>query len=95
MISSLTFDIRNKTDVYVLARQQAYVNAQQKAVDYTSALGLSVMGLVSLTDTYSAAPTVTPSNNQFMQQTTPSTPTQVNIGAITIGYSLSAVFSFC
>jgi uncharacterized protein YggE len=96
VISSLSFDIINKTDVYVLARQQAYVDAQQKTADYISAFGLSMIGLVSLTDTFSGGPTVTPSNKHFMQQqTAPSSSTDVKIGTVTISYSLSAVFSFC
>jgi hypothetical protein len=64
-------------------------------VDYTSALGLTLTTFLSLTDSFNAAPVVTPNENKFMQQTTPGSPTQVNIGAITISYSLSAVFGFC
>lgn len=61
VISGLTFDIRNKTDVYSQARALAYSNAQSKATDYTQALGLTLDNLISLVDNFGGAPVVTPS----------------------------------
>jgi uncharacterized protein YggE len=62
----LSFDIRNKTDAYQQARALALANAQQKAADYTKALGLTLADLITIIDSFSGAPVVTPSQNKFM-----------------------------
>jgi uncharacterized protein YggE len=60
-----------------------------KANDYTEALNRTLGDLVTLVDSFSSAPVVTPQPDRFMEK---ATPTQVNVGAITINYNVQATF---
>jgi hypothetical protein len=60
VISGLRFDIKNKTEIYQIARQEAFANAVEKASDYTVALSRTLGDLVTLVDSFSSAPVVTP-----------------------------------
>jgi uncharacterized protein YggE len=56
ILNGLSFDLSNKTSQFVLARANAYKNAQNKALDYTSSLQLSLGQLVTVIDSFSSAP---------------------------------------
>ncbi len=75
-----------------MAREEAFINAEDRAEDYAGALNLTLGELVTLVDSFSSAPVVTPADQkQFMSIVTP---TSVNVGSISISYSLQAIFRF-
>lgn len=59
-INGLTFDLQDKTAALGQARKQAYQDAVRRASDYTSAAGVTLGIPVTITDSYSSAPVVTP-----------------------------------
>lgn len=60
ILNGLSFDLADKTAVLAKARANAYANGQNKALDYTLALQLCLGQVVTVVDSYSAAPLTTP-----------------------------------
>lgn len=60
ILNGLSFSLSNQTSVLAQARSNAYTNAQNKALDYSVSLSLSLGQLVTVIDSYSSAPVATP-----------------------------------
>ena len=63
IINGLSFQVQDQTQELADARTKAYNNAKNKAMDYATALQLSLGQVVSVTDSYSSAPVTTPVND--------------------------------
>lgn len=96
MVNGLDFDISNKTAVYASARKLAYLNAQLKAQDYTTAAGVGIGKLLKVTDSFSSAPVVERLDQPLMSMALSnkvSTPTTVNVGTIPISYNVESIYA--
>ena len=58
-MNGLSFDLKDKTAVFEQARSKAFENAKDKALDYASALLVSLGNVVNIKDTFSQAPVAT------------------------------------
>lgn len=98
ILNGLSFQVQDQTQELADARAKAFANAKNKAMDYATALQLSLGQIVSVTDSYSNAPVTTPVNDLPMLslgQAAPSkVPTTINVGTVSISYNMQAVYSF-
>ena len=96
VINGLSFDLKDKTELFDNARKQAFGNAFEKAKDYTEALGLSLGSVLNIRDSFSRAPVVGDSirSDESLKMAGGNSATEVNVGTIEASYDMSAIFSF-
>lgn len=95
-INSLTFDLQDKTSSYTQARSLAYQDAVKRATDYTNAAGVTLQAPLTVTDSFSTAPVVTPLARESLVASAMmmEVPTTVSVGTIAISYNMAVTFSF-
>ncbi len=95
-INSLTFDLQDKTSSYTQARRLAYQDAVKRATDYTNAAGVTLQTPLTVTDSFSTAPVVTPLARETLVASAMrvAVPTTVSVGTIVIKYNVAVTFSF-
>lgn len=89
-INGLTFDVRDKTISFIIARKLAYDDAKIRANDYLSAAGVFLGSPITITDSIQTAPLVI--NGPYSYYYPPST--AVSVGKINIRYNIDVVFTF-
>lgn len=95
-INGLTFDLKDKTSSFVEARKLAFLDAAQKAKDYSNAANINLGSVLSISDSYSVAPVSVPLPQLRMAASAMKTTvdTTVSLGTVIIDYNVNAVYNF-